>query len=210
MPYTDTWDAAFEATPAGGAAPSTLDDKIRQLKLAVRERMNSILATGGKWDADDPIVVDGSTLGGVTGRTITISAGGLQPSTETDDVSRDVTGIYGDFSTNAANIRSVMPLILPTGITVTKWEVLVELISGSGTMSFRVDYRQFGGAGANNIYALSSAAVGTETIIASPTLSHVVLPDYYYFIYNEPAVGQTYTIRAYRFTVDVPGITSVV
>lgn len=39
MAYTTTWNAAFEATPAAGANVSGGDDRIRELKEAVRERM---------------------------------------------------------------------------------------------------------------------------------------------------------------------------
>lgn len=34
-----TWNNAFEASPAGGDAPSSGDDKIREVKTAVRERL---------------------------------------------------------------------------------------------------------------------------------------------------------------------------
>ena len=39
MAYSDTWDSSFEATPAGSDSISVGDDDIRDLKLAVRERM---------------------------------------------------------------------------------------------------------------------------------------------------------------------------
>ena len=39
MAYTDTWDAAFEALPADSENISQGADRIRDLKLAVRERM---------------------------------------------------------------------------------------------------------------------------------------------------------------------------
>ncbi len=38
MALTNTWDSAFEASPAGTDDPSVGDDKIRQVKAAVRER----------------------------------------------------------------------------------------------------------------------------------------------------------------------------
>lgn len=39
MPYTDTWDASFEALPTDSNYVYEVDNYIRQLKLAVRERM---------------------------------------------------------------------------------------------------------------------------------------------------------------------------
>ena len=39
MSVTDTWNAAFEASPAGSESPTLGDDKIRQHKRANRERM---------------------------------------------------------------------------------------------------------------------------------------------------------------------------
>lgn len=39
MPYTRTWNAAYEASPAAGDLVSEGDDKIRNLKTDVRERL---------------------------------------------------------------------------------------------------------------------------------------------------------------------------
>ena len=39
MAYTQTWNAAFEATPAAGDNISEGDDRIRELKVDIRERM---------------------------------------------------------------------------------------------------------------------------------------------------------------------------
>ena len=53
MPYTDTWNAAFEALPADGDLVSQGADRIRDTKLAVRERLEKdhYLAIAGT-DAD--------------------------------------------------------------------------------------------------------------------------------------------------------------
>jgi len=37
-----TWDSSFEASPAGGDDASTVDNKIRELKIAIRERMDTV------------------------------------------------------------------------------------------------------------------------------------------------------------------------
>jgi len=60
---TDLWDASgFETSPAGNDQRSIVDDKIRQLKLAIRER----LAQGGHYvlDATPPYSKDGRHVRG--------------------------------------------------------------------------------------------------------------------------------------------------
>lgn len=54
MAYTNAWD---ETQPLGTAAANTLDDIIRQLKLDVRQRMESIVEN---WSAD-PVKLKGTT-----------------------------------------------------------------------------------------------------------------------------------------------------
>jgi hypothetical protein len=48
-----TWNASFEGTPGGGANPSEGDDRIRELKSAIRERIakEHILTTGSGTDS---------------------------------------------------------------------------------------------------------------------------------------------------------------
>lgn len=70
MAYTNAWN---ETQPLGSAAANTIDDIIRQLKVDIRERMNTVLNSDGLWDAD-PI-----KLKGQTGRVLMLSGASFVP-----------------------------------------------------------------------------------------------------------------------------------
>jgi hypothetical protein len=57
MPYTDTWDATFEAVPANADAVSGGAEVIRDLKVAIRERL-----TNGSTGVQGLGVTDGPTF----------------------------------------------------------------------------------------------------------------------------------------------------
>jgi len=61
MPYGQPWN---EAAPAGSDAASGIDTYIQNDKIAVRERMVSLGATG--WATDDPVYFNYVQLGGAT------------------------------------------------------------------------------------------------------------------------------------------------
>src|ERR1051325_7994303 len=65
MSYSVTWDGGYEASPDGATVDAdTLDTIVQELKVAIRERMNTILDPSGQWD-DDPIVLKPNRVGAV-------------------------------------------------------------------------------------------------------------------------------------------------
>lgn len=134
MGYLHSWDAN---QPLGTANSGTIDDIIRELKATIEERMDTILATGGKW-ADDPIVL----AGGGGGATIPsayftqlygphhLVVGGSVPGVITDFQNGYVT-VEGDgrlpiVIDGESTIQSVIVVVNPAAETVT-----CELIRGS-------------------------------------------------------------------------------
>src|ERR1043166_6378564 len=63
MAYSVTWDSAYENAPDGATTDAdTLDTILQELKVAIRERMNTILDPAGQWD-DDPIILKPNRVG---------------------------------------------------------------------------------------------------------------------------------------------------
>src|SRR4051812_3650311 len=65
MAYTQTWDAAYNNTPAGGAQLSGGDDSIRNLKRDLYERLTKIMTD---INADPPTLL-ASVLGTIGAQT---------------------------------------------------------------------------------------------------------------------------------------------
>lgn len=59
MSYSNAWN---EATPAGSAAANTIDDNLRQIKLDLRERVNSMIGAAIGTALADPVVPAGTDL----------------------------------------------------------------------------------------------------------------------------------------------------
>lgn len=117
MAYTNTWD---ETAPLGTADADTIDDIIRQLKVDIRERMNTLLDATGQWD-DDPVVLAGQKR---TGLKLLIPGTAAQPISDDDDISR-ADGYFQ--SDNSATNTSQLPLPLRSDWKITKVEVLFDL-----------------------------------------------------------------------------------
>ena len=49
--YTRTWNSSYELTPDGGDQRSSVDDRIREVKVDTRERMESL----ANWTSTDPV-----------------------------------------------------------------------------------------------------------------------------------------------------------
>lgn len=64
MPYTRSWD---ETAPSDASASNLLGQDIRQLKVDIRERMDSILLAGADWESGDPIQLDPAKISALTG-----------------------------------------------------------------------------------------------------------------------------------------------
>ena len=59
MAYTNSWN---ESAPAGSDAANTIDDLMRQSKLDLRERINSLIGVATSISLADPVVASSSSL----------------------------------------------------------------------------------------------------------------------------------------------------
>lgn len=120
MPYTRVWS---DATPAGSRAANEIDDAIREFKVDVRERMNSFIVD---WLAD-PVVLQAAFGGAKTGKRLVFGPFGGSPTLDEDDLSW--TDEYMQMDNTAGRDHRV-PIILPTGITITLVQFIVDRNSG--------------------------------------------------------------------------------
>lgn len=208
MPYTNPWSNII---PSGGAQASTIDDQIRQLRLDIQERMDTILDTGGKW-TDDPIALPAFS-GQVNDRHIIIPAHSIQHVNDEDNTRWEWGGV-GIFKTQDVGLVTVCPLRLPIGIVITRFEFISQLFGIGASLGVKIFKRAFNTTdSATQIGStLVNNLVGAEQLIDSGagSLSETV-DESTYWIENQPSGGfTTYWMYGYRLTVNVPGANFVV
>lgn len=209
MPYTNPWS---DVIPAGSAQASTIDDQIRQLRLDVRERMDTILKTGGKWN-DDPIALPDFS-GTVVDRHVYVSPFSIQPVNDEDDV-RYEWGGNGVFKTQSAGLATVCPLVLPLGVTLTRFE-FVSLVQPAHTLTVKIYKRTWGVTDTVTQVGsdMGSAGTGANALFDSGAASFSeVIGDSTYWIENTISPGgilSTYWLYGYRAHVNVPDAGSAV
>lgn len=208
MPYTNPWSNII---PSGGAQAITIDDQIRQLRLDIQERMDTILATGGKW-TNDPIALP-SFSGQVNDRHIIIPALAIQHVNDEDNT-RWEWGGHGIFKAQDAGLVSVCPLQLPIGIVITRFEFISQLFGSGTSLSVKLYKRAFNTSdavtqiGSTLVNNLSGAEQLTDS--GAGSLSETV-DESTYWIENQPSGAfSTYWMYGYRLTVNVPGANFVV
>lgn len=120
MPYIRTWNSAYEATPAGSDMRSTVDDRIRELKVDIRERMESLVTA---WSSGtDPVVLKPENGGPQTGKVLMLHPSSFQATRGAGSVSvdEDADGSLA-YSPNPSpgTIQLMTSLLLPATAVVT-------------------------------------------------------------------------------------------
>ena len=225
--YYVTWNTAFEATPAGGDTPTQGDDRIRELKEAMRERferehfMN--LASGLPAE-------DGEHLSGSAKGYRQTSAPTLQPDGTTalaaDDAGRiwfdsdsdDIPGVYDGTGwvgfvrenravsiqgTLAVSTDVVPPLIFPRAATLRK--VSARVITAPVGASLIIDINR---NGANSIFAsagdrITSAAASNSDTSSTFDGAEDNLADDDYLTIDIDQIGSTTAGADLSISVDV-------
>lgn len=126
MAYTRVWNSAYEASPAGGDQRNTVDDRIRDLKTDIRERMNTLV---DDWQTD-PVVAKSAISGVQTGKEWLIPGVAFNPATLSPSIF--TTGEIGIFSGDSP-AQFVAQLPLPAGNTITGLAMLVGIAGGGST-----------------------------------------------------------------------------
>lgn len=208
MPYTNPW---VDNIPSGSAQASTIDDQLRQLRLDIHERMDTILDTGKKW-GDDPIGLPDIT-GTVVDRHVYINPFSIQPVNQSDNV-RYEWGGHGIFKSQGSDLVTVCPVVLPLGVTITRVE-FVSKVEINFTLTVKMYKRAWGITDTVTQIGsdMASAGTGSAALFDSGAASFSeVIDDSTYWLENIISAGvfSQYWLYGYRLHVNVPGAGSVV
>lgn len=208
MAYTDTWDAAFNLTPAGGAQISGGDDAIRQLKLAIFERLSDILVD---INADPPslnIAILG-TIGALVDVPMLFGPHILEATNDEDDARHNDE----NFQLTDPGLTARGSLYLPHGITIKKLEASMDRGLGSDCSCelFKVHY----GTGVKTVIDtvlrnVAGIGLSAGAIANPPGIGEVVDANTYHYgvrFFGTPiALFAQHKFYCVKLTVDVPGI----
>jgi hypothetical protein len=211
MAYTDTWDAAFNNAPAGGAQISGGDDAIRQTRLAVFERLSDILVD---INADPPTLNSAilGTIGAVTSRVMAFGPHILEATNDEDDTRHEDTG----YKHNDNGLTSVGSLYFPDGVTIQKVQASMDRsLSPDVTLElFKVNIH----TGAKTVLdtvvrAVAGIGLSDGAIANPPGIGEVV--DSENFVYGVKFTAGAFLLtnpKCYGIlvTVDVPGVQAAV
>ncbi len=192
MAYTNTWD---ETAPLGTAAANTIDDIIRQLKVDIRERMNSILDATGQWD-DDPIVLNRPLRTGVEMILAPYSIVG-----ERDDSDDQMEDQYYE-SDNSATNNARMTIPVEVGMKITKVEVLIDK-NGETDVDLSVIKTTFAGSpSSTTVGTVNHSAAGIAIVTVVTGATETVDGDSYYWLKFVGNDAGRYRIYGARITYD--------
>jgi hypothetical protein len=201
MPYTRAWD---ETAPLGSADAGTIDNIIRELKADIRERMNTILLAGAKWDqsGEPDIELDLGAIGGQTG--ITLYFGPTAFTSINDEDNTTWTDLYFQMENNT-NATCTMPVQLPVGARIRTVETITDK---NGASSFTLDFRYRVHSISPSSASVGQAAPSASGVRADTLFSgdHLITADRsYYLSMNNPFGGQP-RFYSLKVVLDVDGL----
>jgi len=207
MPYT-AWN---ETTPAGASAVSAGDDAIRSLKVQIRERMNDILAAGGQWDVDDPILLSTTAIGVRTGVEIFFSHHLMVSQDSTDNF------LWGEgyWTSDISNGKmSFMPISLPVGSVIQSVNVLINR-GGTTSIDIGLFYNTHSVTPATTQStgaALTAwAGTGLTDLVVGTAMAHTVAADrYYYMKFTKNGGTFPFLLYGVKITVDLASLAAYV
>lgn len=163
-------------TPAGSVAANLIDDKIREFRVDVKERLASAFT-----DVDvDPMILKAASL------PVTFSTPGMNcwitwqagnPQDETDLWDGGVDAVY---PVSTGNVTWFLPCLVPVGAIVDQIDVAVRRTAGAFIEALFIKVLRSTG-GTTNVGSIVSAATGYHTITI-PTLAHTIDTLYTYYL----------------------------
>lgn len=210
MAYTDVWNPAFNATPAGSAQLSGGDDSIRQFKLAVYERLTKMLVD---INADPPTLIASiiGTIGAQTNRPMLFGPNIFEARNDEDDATHQ--NPY--FQLTDPGLTGQASLYLPHGITIKKLEAAMD--RGLGTDCslelYKVNYLT-GAVTVLDTVLRNVAGLGLSAgaIANPPGIGEVVDSNTYHYgcrFFGTPAPFAQHKIYAVKLTIDSPGVSAL-
>lgn len=224
MPYVRTWD---ENAPAGTQDASLIDDDFRNLKVDLRERLNTVLGVAIGTALADPLIAVASSLttlrshltaveGGVAGdnllwavqtKKLFIPWADAFIAVAASTVPNPGRTAAGITITEATHTRGdfYWAIILPVGVTITACGIN---INGSGNTTTVYDlYKRAKTATSLTSIAAYSATDATGIRTSSPAgFSEVTVTDTYYSIQASitPQAGNTTIVYGIEITYTTP------
>jgi len=173
MTYTRTWNTAYENTPAGPDQLSQGDDRIRDFKVDVRQRMDSIVKN---WQAD-PVELNDAVTGVQQNKQLYIPGIAFRP----DSNVNGVVSIYGElyFINQSTDYNAYAAVILPTTAVVKSLGAVWVMSVPGGAHNVSFGYQAWSTTEAFTQVATINA---TATSVVSAAVSHTIAPDRLYFI----------------------------
>jgi hypothetical protein len=193
MAYTNPWN---EAAPLGGAAAATLDDIVRQLKVDLRERLDDVLATGGKF-TDDPILL---SIPNRTGQILIV-----HPATAVGESGSDAVA-YGDGKTAVSASAQpshilVVPLPLIDYWKVTKVEVLLSRGSNANVTA-EFDRASFDTSNTKTIIGTTTDTSSGLSVVVVFSGAETIASGFTYWVNLETSGANSMIFGGARITYD--------
>lgn len=211
MAYTQTWDPAYNATPAGAAQLSGGDDSIRNLKRELYERLLTLVNDINA----DPLTLQSATLGTIgahTGHVMVFGGNIFEAVNDDDDTRHEDSG----FEHQDNGQTSYANLYLPNGITIQKLQASMDrsLSPDVSLELYKINYH----TGAKTVLDTVVRAVGgiglSDGAIAYPVPGIGEVVDSVNFVYGCRFFAGAFAltnpkILAVKLTVDVPGVSAL-
>lgn len=191
MGFTNAWSIT---RPTGTLPANQIDDEIRAFRLDVQERMNVIFEDFSA----DPLVAKPAFGGKVTGNTVVIHHAAF---INDDGLVAPRTAKY--LQEQNAPTTWYARVTIPVGVTITKFEALVDPIGGN-TINTSLQLMTFDDvAGTNTI--INVGANGNGAVVVSSAVNYVTLNNEVYFVqFTITTNGQRF--YAARITYDSPDV----
>lgn len=188
MAYTDPWDGT---DPPGSTLANRIDDKIRLLRLQLKERLESVLIND---ITADPWVPKINVSGQKNGKIMVVPAFAFRGGVAQTD---------GSVLYTSADEAPRAPLILPNGVIVKKIRWLVKKNTGVNTLSFLLRAQVFAvGTPPTFYHSMTKSTVGQE-MLNSGTLTIAIGPSIPLWLeITQAPVGQSFNIYGCEITYD--------
>lgn len=212
MPFTNVWSSVI---PAGGVQAKLIDDHIRQLRLDLEERFNSVLfAPSVAGDADhpqpnamlrDPLVLKDAVKGKKADKKLIIPYSDFIKNTLGKEFVFDQYKLIA--FTDSAPL--ICPIILPPGVTLKRIEFLNNRLD-AGSVIFDLRKRVFAAGGAiddNTLVATVTNNGAVGLVISAPAdFAEVILDNWFYWVVVDATgtAGNGFEIMGIRLTYDAP------
>jgi len=212
MTYTNTWN---ESVPVGGAPANTADDWLRQEKLDLRERLNTIMGYSPSTPLADPVIPVEAGLMQTQNLAKYISvwdmqwvsaAGTLLPPANNTAVGLPVV--------QASHTTGYFwcSIVLPVGAIVPASSCELSFYQSGGTIVYDIKgYARPKGSDVNTTVftgAGSGAITGNQNLGFGPATDYTILADTYYSLgfYVTPSAGTTCTVYGVKIRYNSPDI----